>query len=253
MRQWTWARCAAVLWVGAGGMAAVQAQTFPMYSSVAWSMSNSAGNAILSQNTLREAAKAEGRPMAEGAPLFDRSRGAGKAPAGRAPRAVSTAIAKPGGTRGIESLVAGYPAAQKAEMRKVFTQLIAAFEPVAGQLGAPAYDMGSAAAALISGSYAAYHNQTLSEAHFRPLARQMQRAFESDAGFSRMSTAEKQNLYQIMVGAGMLFTVVQLENAKQPNPEVTAQLRAAGGDFLGQFTHSNPALVRLGDDGLRMP
>lgn len=227
-------------------------QVFPMFDSVAHGLGMSAGNAILARNTIRESARSQGSRALDNAPVYDRSGAAAnrKPAAPTMARSVPTGIAKPTGMQGIESLVSGYPDAQKADMRQLFAQLIEAFEPVAGKLGVPAYDMGTAAAALVSGSYAAYHNQTLSEGHFKPLARQMQAVFANDANFARLSAADKQHLYQIMVGAGMFFTTIQLQNAKRPDPKVTALLRTAGADFLGKFTQLEVARVRLDNEGL---
>ena len=51
----------------------VSAQSFPVHNSVAWGMSISAGNAILSNNTLRAAARASARKVDGQGPLFKRS------------------------------------------------------------------------------------------------------------------------------------------------------------------------------------
>ncbi len=228
------------------GPALAWAQAFPMYDSVAWGLSISAGNAILSNQVLRESARARGQAYPDKPKLFERGGASGQ------PAKLATGIAKPSGTAGIDVLVSGYAPAQKPQARKLFAQMVAMFEPVAQQLQVPAYDMGSAAAALIAGSYAAYHNETLPNEHFKPLAQQMQEVLAQDAGFARLSSADKQRMYQVLVGTGMFFTIMQMENAKKPDPQVTAQLQAAGQDFLGKFTRLEPARLRLDSRGLSL-
>ena len=244
MKRFLFVSClVAVLCVAAPG--AMGQAAFPMFDNVSQGLlGNSNGNPILGVDALREAARAFGNSL-EG------QKGAGEVSAS-ASEATSTVIPKPEGTAGIDVLVAGYSDAQKPEMRKLFGQMIDMFDPVAKKLDVPVYDMGSAAAALIAGSYAAYHNQTLPDAHFKPLAVQMQQVFAKDANFAKASTAEKQRMYQIMVGTGMFLTLIQLENAKKPDPQVEAQLKTAGADFLQKFTRINPAQITLGAGGMGM-
>ncbi|MDO5288719.1 MAG: hypothetical protein Q4F13_03690 [Pseudomonadota bacterium] len=208
----------------------------------------------MSNQVLRESAKARGEAYPKNPVLFKRDSGTPKqeAPAKEQSPAVSTGISKPTGTAGIDVLVSGYTDAQKPEARKLFAQMVAMFEPVAQQLQVPAHDMGSAAAALIAGTYAAYHNETLPNEHFKPLVQQMQAVLAQDANYGRMSSAEKQRMYQVLVGTGMFFTLMQMENAKKPDPQVTAQLQAAGKDFLGKFTRLNPEQLRLDSRGLSL-
>ena len=163
---------------------------------------------------------------------------------------VGTAIEKPTGTAGIDMLVAGYQDAQKAEARKLFAKIIDMFEPVAQKLEVPAYDMGSAAAALIAGSYAAYKNEVLPNEYFKPLAQQMQQVFMADAKFAQMSAQEKQRMYQVLVGTGMFLTMAQMDNMKNPDPQITAQLQSAGKEFLSRFTHMEAASIKLDENGL---
>ena len=147
-------------------------------------------------------------------------------------------------------LVAGYQDAQKAEARKLFAKIIDMFEPVAQKLEVPAYDMGSAAAALIAGSYAAYKNEVLPNEYFKPLAQQMQQVFMADAKFAQMSAQEKQRMYQVLVGTGMFLTMAQMDNMKNPDPQITAQLQSAGKEFLSRFTHMDAASIKLDENGL---
>lgn len=229
-------------------------QSFPMYDSVAWGLSTTAGNAILSNEVLRSSAKARGEAYPENPVLFKRSSGAAKQQEREKakPAEVSTRIPKPTGTNGIEVLVSGYSAAQKPEARKLFGQMVEMFEPVAKQLSVPAHDMGSAAAALIAGTYAAYHNEVLPNEHFKPLVEQMQEVLSQDANYGRMSAAEKERMYQVLVGTGMFFTLMQLENSKKPDPKVTQMLQSAGKDFLGKFTRLDPQQVKLDSRGLSL-
>lgn len=232
---------------------AVHGQAFPMFDNVAAGLSISAGNAILSQNTLRESARAKGIQLRDDK-VFDHSvHGKSSSSATEKSAHASTRIPKPADGRGIEVLISGYPDAQKPQMRELFRKMIDMFEPVAQKLGVPAHDIGSAAAALIAGSYAAYHDQVLPDEYFKPLAQQMQDVFARDPGFAKLSSAEKQRMYQIMVGTGMFFTIMQLENAKQPDPKVALQLRTAGADFLEKFTRLDPAVMRIDRNGLSIP
>ena len=200
--------CSAALLFSVGS----SASAYWMSSDTGMSLSIGAGNYLLSQQVMSDAVK---------------SGASGKSDTQqKKTNGVSTVIQKPTGTAGIEVLVSGYSDAQKPEARQLFKQMVEMFEPVAVQMKVPAYDMGSAAAALISGSYAAYHNETLTEDHFKPLAKQMQAALAQDENFKKISGKEKERMYQVLVGTGMFLTLMQLENAKNPDPQITVQLQA---------------------------
>ena len=222
-----------VLFAAAGLWAASGAHGY-MFHSVMQGISISSGNALLADYAMNTIIQNENSAEAKG----------------KSRKIVNTAIAKPGGMAGIDVLVAGYQPGQQAEARKVFAQMIELFEPVARKLNVPAHDMGSAAAALIAGSYAAYKNQVLPDEYFGPLVRQMQQALAADAKFARMSLQEKQRMYQILVGTGMFLTMAQLENMKNPDPQITAQLQSAGKEFLARFTHMDAASIQLNQNGL---
>lgn len=224
------------LFAAASFWAVPSAHGYIMFHSVAEGLHITSGNAILADIAMETLLDNKGDGKAKSKPAKS--------------NAVSTAIAKPSGNAGIEMLVAGYQDGQKAEARKVFAQMIDMSEPVTQQLDVPAHDMGSAAAALIAGSYAACKNKILPNEYFKPLTSQMQRAFAHDAKFSRMSDTEKQRMYQILVGIGMFLTMAQMENMKNPDAQITAQLQSAGGEFLRQFTHLDPASIRLDENGL---
>lgn len=162
-----------------------------------------------------------------------------------------TMIAKPADMVGMDVLVAGYQDEQKAEARKTFTRMIEMFESLAEKLGVDAYDMGSASAALIAGCYAAYHNRELPAEYFKPLARQMKIVLAVDPKFAGMSMTEKQSMYHILVDTGVFLTMTQMENMKNKNPQVAAQLKEAGKEFLSKFAQMDIRHVKLDENGLR--
>ena len=152
----------------------------------------------------------------------------------------------------IKPLVTAYPADAQGKVRREFTNLLNTFRKLEKQFGLPANDVATAVAAYLAGSYAAYTDVTLPDAHFKPLVAQMRRALQDDAQFAKASDATRQQMYEQLVTLGMLMTVTQLGLQQNPDPRLNADMRAAGGDYLESFLGVPANRVRITAEGLEL-
>ena len=131
------------------------------------SLSIGAGNYLLSQQALKSATRSAATKSVP-------ARSAPVPPARPAPDA--TRFTPTASTAGLDTLVAVYPAAARAQARQGFQQLHAAYPQVARQLDLPLDDVASGLASFLAGSYMAYHNSSLDDAAVKPLAAQLRQA-----------------------------------------------------------------------------
>ena len=152
----------------------------------------------------------------------------------------------------IEPLVTAYPTDAQGKVRREFTNLLGTFRKLEKQFGLPANDVATAVAAYLAGSYAAYTDVTLPDAHFKPLVAQMRRALQDDAQFAKASDATRQQMYEQLVTLGMLMTVTQLGLQQNPDARLNADMRAAGGNYLASFLGVPASRVRITAQGLEL-
>lgn len=207
------------------------------------SLSIGAGNYLLSQQALKSATRSAATKSVP-------ARSAPVPPARPAPDA--TRFTPTASTAGLDTLVAVYPAAARAQARQGFQQLHAAYPQVARQLDLPLDDVASGLASFLAGSYMAYHNSSLDEAAVKPLAAQLRQALSAESSFARMSNADKQGMYDQLVMLGMMLAVTQSQQQQQPDARTVAELREIGKRFLEGLLRVDADRVRLTRAGLRI-
>jgi len=154
-------------------------------------------------------------------------------------------------TRGIEQLVSTYPRDKQVEMAQTYTRLIVAFnDTIPRTYGIPRNNLATAYAAILAGSYAAYTNRPFPDDAVKPLYRQMEQVILDAPGIYQASTSDKNTLYQIWVGLGMVMVAAQADLARHPNPAQQAQLRKAGADSLRALLGVEPDRVRFTTRGM---
>lgn len=155
--------------------------------------------------------------------------------------------------RGLEQLIAHYPAQNQRQVLEAYTRLIYNFdETVPRAYGIPAHNLATAYAAILAGSYAAYTNRPFPENAVKPLFQQAQQAMLNTPQLLRASVEEKAAIYQVWVGTGSFMLGWQNQLAQHPNPEQQAQMRKAGGDAL-RALGIDPDRVRFTASGMQFP
>ncbi len=212
-----------------------------MSTDTSMSLSMGAGNFLLSNQVLKDASRSAGRGGSSARrPALSRS-------------ALDTVrFAPTGSTAGLDTLVSFYPEQQQPQMRQVYQQLHSAYPQVARQIGVPTNDVASGLASFLAGSYMAYNNKNLSNDYVKPLADQFRNALASGGDMGRVSDADKQKLYDVMVMLGMLMATMQVQMQTNPDPQLMAQMRQLGKGFLEGLLKVDADRVRITSAGLRV-
>jgi hypothetical protein len=153
---------------------------------------------------------------------------------------------------GLDMLVGYYPPAQRAQMRQGFLALHNSYPQVARQLGVPTNDVATGMASFLAGAYMAYNNQNLSNSYVKPLAQQFRNGLASQGDFARVSNAEKQRMYDVMVMLGMLMATTQVQLQKQPDPALETQMRQLGKQMIEVFLKVDASRLRITSSGMRI-
>lgn len=211
-----------------------------MSSDAGMSLSIGAGNYLLSQQVLKSASKGASYGGTTRRPSLSKA-------------ALDTVrFAPTGSTAGLDTLVGFYPEQQQPQMRQVYQQLHSAYPQVARQIGVPTNDVASGLASFLAGSYMAYNNKNLSNDYVKPLADQFRNALASGGDMGRVSDADKQKLYDVMVMLGMLMATMQVQMQTNPDPQLMAQMRQLGKGFLEGLLKVDADRVRITSAGLRV-
>ena len=154
-------------------------------------------------------------------------------------------------TKGIEQLVSSSPRANQPQMVQAYKKLIVTFnDTIPRTYGIPKNNLATAYAAILAGSYAAYTNRPFPDDAVKPLYQQMERVILGAPAIHEASVTEKNTLYQIWVGVGMVMLATQAELAQHPNPAQQAQLQQAGANSLRILLGVEPDKVRFTKQGL---
>lgn len=157
-----------------------------------------------------------------------------------------------GSTRGMDAIVALYPAKQREKVRKQYQQIYNSYPQVAKRLGIPTNDMASGMASLLAGAYMAYNNMSLNDSYVKPLANQFRESMQEVEEFNRISDSDKKMIYDQMVLMGMLLAITQVELQKQPDAKVKTQLRQAGKQVLEGVLKVNADRIKITSSGLEI-
>lgn len=215
---------------------------YGMSTDTSMSLSLGAGSFLLSQQVLKSASKGAsyGGATHTHRPSLSRA-------------ALDTVRFYPtGSTAGLDTLLSFYPEQERPQMRQVYQQLYNAYPQVARQIGVPTNDVASGLASFLAGSYMAYNNKNLSNDYVKPLANQFRNALASGGDMGRVSDADKQKLYDVLVMLGMLMATTQVQMQQQPDPRVMAQMRQLGKGFLEGLLKVDADRVRITSAGLRV-
>ena len=225
-------------------------------------MSINAGYSILSNNTLKYAAKNASKKKTTSSRKVTSKSSSGnnstsKGKTGKTSTTGSTAVKRDtttfkntSSTKGLETVVSVYPANQRENARKYYSFFHSSFPQVAKSTGIPVNDMASGLAALIGGAYMAYNNQSLNDNYMKPLTDQIRESLLETGVMAGMSDSEKEAIYDQMVILGMMMALAQIENSRNPNSKTQAELREVGKQFLEKLFNVNAGRIRINSSGL---
>ena len=137
------------------------------------------------------------------------------------------------------------PAAQRTAAAQQMSGLLVAYDRLTVKLKLTERDVAGALALLVCAAYAAYHGHDVPETAFVATANQLHRVLGADDKFGKLATADKQDLYEQLVIAGMQLFVQNL-NAKED--AARDAVREAGRRYLTGF--GDPDKLEITDHGL---
>lgn len=137
------------------------------------------------------------------------------------------------------------PAAQRAAVEQQLKGLLVAYDRLTVKLKLTERDLAGALALLVCAAYAAYHGHDLPETALVATTKQLHQVLGSDAKLGKLATADKQDLYEQLVIAGMQLFVQNL-NAKEG--AARDEVRETGRRYLAGF--ADPDKLEITDRGL---
>jgi hypothetical protein len=233
--------CAGAVWLLAAGTAGAQPYHVPVYTGTPLMISIG----TVTQQTLNRQIAATPSGAARSSQSTSRS---AQAPAAVAEVRSTAVVSAP--ARMPARMAAHFPQAQRAEVERVYTELLDKYPQLMKQLGVPANDAAAAVAMFVAGSYIAYRGVDFPDEHFKPLYQQMRQIIGAEPAFARATDAERRELYEQMAILGMHMTVTVFALQQQPNPQIAANTKRAAKDYLQQFMKVDADRLRITGQGL---
>ena len=191
----------------------------------------SSAAASLSQDVLRE----------------DRDRRAAVRNRTTAPVSLDVTVSGAAVRRVARELAEAFPSAYRSDAATMYEALFKLYEEnypntIAGAL-----------ATLAAGSYGAYHNEVVPDAHSLAVLRQFETAIRDDPRALQALTAEeRRESYVQMIMLGMQLMAATINGQNGSDAEQRASLRAAGQRNLEEVFKVPAGQIRLGRDGLAL-
>lgn len=152
----------------------------------------------------------------------------------------------------MKKLAANYPPAERAKAEKVFTDLLAGYAQIEQKFGIPKDDLAGALAAFLAGSYMAYHDVELPDAHFGALVDQMRRSLATEPRFAELGQAERRDAYEQLAIAGMMMAVTKMALKSEPDARVAADMRSSAKRNLDQVLGIGADKIEISEKGLTL-
>lgn len=171
--------------------------------------------------------------------------------------AITSTIVKPVSASRMPAMLAqAYPEAARPQAERNFKQLLAGYHQIEQRFGVPRYDVAGAVAALLVGSWMAYHQSDFPDEHFAPLVQQMRGIISRNPDFAAADAQQKQEMYEQLAILGMMTATTQLalkQNPDAPNAErAQANLSKAGKGYLEEFLKTDASRVQFTARGLEL-
>lgn len=182
-----------------------------------------------------------------GQPPATTSTAATMAPAGAAPIVVA---GPPQLRQSATELAQRFPAAQRAQMVKVFEESFAFWQKLETQLGLTPNDVAAGVAAFIAGNYSAFMQQQVPDENFKALVQQMQGLLTRNAAFTQSSPAAKRAMFEQLAMVGTFMAVYREQLNQKPNPAEEVNFRNAAKANLEAGVGVAVERMQIGPQGL---
>ena len=149
-------------------------------------------------------------------------------------------------------LAEAFPVGKRAEAKKTFESLLALYPKVEQRYQLPHNDLAGAVAVFLAGCYQAYRGP-VEDDQFVALAAQLRGILAKNPAVVGASDEAKQEMHDQMVTLGLFFLGVEEALKGQPNPEMTANMKRAGGEYLAALLGTDPSLIEITSAGLMLP
>ncbi|MFC4254686.1 hypothetical protein GRI97_04565 [Altererythrobacter xixiisoli] len=173
-----------------------------------------------------------------------------RTPSRRASRAAVSTQIRLGAPRMPAKMAQNYAAADRDQAQRVFGNMLTGYGQVARQLGVPDNDVAGAVAAFIAGSWMAYHDRDVADADFPVLVAQMREVLQATPDFVDAPLAEKQDLHEQLAILGTTMALTRAQLQQQPNPALSAHMKAAARSYLTGFLKADPDRMVIDGKGL---
>ena len=162
----------------------------------------------------------------------------------------STVVRIEGRPRMPKQMAAHLPPAQRAQAARTYQQVLDGYRQIERRLGVPRHDLAGAVAAFIAGSWMAYRDRDLPDAHFPPLVRQIRQIIGPDPAFQSAGPRERQETYEQMAILGTMMALTREGLKQQPDASTEARMREAAKGYLEQFLKTDADRVDITESGL---
>lgn len=143
-----------------------------------------------------------------------------------------------------------YPTEKRAEVTKVFGEVLNTYHKIEINFGIPKYDLAAAIAAFLAGSWSAYHNQAFPDENFLPLVEQIRGIIASNPQLQEANVAQKQEMYEQMAIIGTFMALTQQGLLQQPNSQITANMQQTAKGYLEKFLQVNVDNITFTREGM---
>jgi hypothetical protein len=143
-----------------------------------------------------------------------------------------------------------FPAANRAQMVKVFEESFAFWQKLETQLGLTPDDVAAGVAAFIAGNYSAFMQQQVPDDNFKALVQQMQGLLARNAGFAQATPAAKRAMFEQLAMVGTFMAVYREQLNQKPNPAEEANFRNAAKANLEAGVGVPVERMQIGPQGL---
>lgn len=166
------------------------------------------------------------------------------------------AFQAPGHANVAAKLAASYPLEHRAQVERVFSDLLQRFGDIERQFGSPKNDLPTAVAGLIAASYMVYHDSEFPERQFKPLIEQLRAIIASSDQLVAASLSDRRAMYEEMAILAMFMAGAQREAGKgdtNASPSaIKTKMKIAAKSYLEQLLGVDAKDVQMTSDGLKL-
>jgi len=157
-----------------------------------------------------------------------------------------------GRTKMPAKLAQTYPAAMRSQVEQAFNGILDAYPKMEKLYGLPHNDLAGSVAVFLVCSYQAASGIDVSDSQVKTVIAQMRAALASNPYIVKAPDAAKQEMHEQMAILGMFLAGVQQSLKQGPNPQMAANVKKAGEDYLRAFLGAEPVDITIGNGGMTL-